>query len=94
MSRIHIVGAFLLLVGCARGIPTPQAAADLPAFTQRVKEEALNVVLGPDGRHAMIGELDRLLDPGPRKRVAVAPAGAELPPTPPRLQLMRGGLIE
>lgn len=45
--------------------------------------------------HAMVGELDRLLDDQPRRRVAVAPAAAaEMPLAGPRLQLMRGGRIE
>lgn len=44
--------------------------------------------------HAMVGELDRLLDPEPRHRIAVAPLGAEPVQTTPRLQLMRGGRVE
>ena len=44
--------------------------------------------------HAMIGELDRLLETGPRRRVAVAPVVAESLPTGPRLEVMRGGLLD
>lgn len=44
--------------------------------------------------YAMIGELDRLLETGPRRRVAVAPAVAEPLTAPPRLEVMRGGLLD
>ena len=43
---------------------------------------------------AMIGELDRVLDREPRRRVVVAPIGAEPLQSTPRLQLMRGGRVE
>jgi len=44
--------------------------------------------------HAMIGELDRLLETGPRRRVAVAPAVSESLSAGPRLEVMRGGLLD
>jgi hypothetical protein len=44
--------------------------------------------------HAMIGELDRMLDSETRRRVVVAPIGMEQSHPAPRLQLMRGGRVE
>ncbi|MBA3414888.1 MAG: hypothetical protein H0U10_06670 [Chloroflexia bacterium] len=44
--------------------------------------------------HAMIGELDRILDAKPRRRVEDAVEFAETMPAAPRLQLMRGGRVE